>query len=182
MSGRVFWLTAALLLGIAVHLSYILFVPRLEMDARMSQFSALAGTNKLAVVKPGALKDVFPEADPALAHAVCVFDLSAGPVLIKAKVPTGYWLVSFYAPNGDSFYSLNSRQADVRSLDLVIVNRARASDKAASPLPQADSDNQVTVRSPAMRGLVLLRARIPAPALRARIEVDLTASTCGHGS
>ncbi len=178
MSGRLFWFTAALLLAIAVHLAYILFVPRQQMAAMMDQFSALAGVNKLAVVAPEALDRVLPEADPALAYAVCVFDLSAGPVLVKAKIPFGYWLVSLYAPNGDSFYSLNSRQADVKSLDVVIRDRTSAADNRAGAAPQAGADNQVTVKSPSSRGLVLLRARVPTPALGPRIRADLAASAC----
>jgi len=178
MSSRLFWFTAALLLGIAVHLAYILFVPRQQMDAMMGQFSALAGINKLAVLTPEAVDRVLPEADPALAHAVCVFDLSAGPVVVKAKIPSGYWLVALYAPNGDSFYSLNSRQAGVNSLDLVIRNPANAAGDRAGPALQVGADNRVTVRSPSARGLVLLRARVPTPALGPRIRADLAASAC----
>jgi len=178
MSGRLFWFTAALLLGIAVHLAYILFVPRQQMEAKMSEFSALAGVNKLAVLAPEAVDRVLPEADPALAVAACVFDLSDGPVMVNAKIPHGYWLVSLYAPNGDSFYSLNSRQADVSHLDLVIRNRASAAGDQAVPAPQAGAGNRVTVRSPSLRGLLLLRARVPTPALGPRIRADLTASAC----
>ena len=113
MSGRLFWFTVAVLLGIAVHISYILFVPRIQMDAKIGEFTRLAGINHLMVVQPDKLESVLPDADPSLAHAICVFDLSAGPVVVKARVPTGYWLISFYAPNGDGFYSPNNRQADV---------------------------------------------------------------------
>ena len=60
MSGRLFWFTAALLLGIAVHLAFILFVPRQQMEAKMSQFSALAGVNKLAVLTSEAVDRVLP--------------------------------------------------------------------------------------------------------------------------
>jgi len=178
MSGRLFWFTAALLLGIAVHLAYVLFVPRQQMEAKMGQFSALAGVNKLAVLTPEAVDRVLPEADPALAYAVCVFDLSGGPVTVKAKIPRGYWLVSLYAPNGDGFYSLNSRQAGVRRLDLVISNRTNAADKRAGPAPQAGTENRVTVRSPSASGLVLLRARVPTPALGPSVRADLAASAC----
>jgi len=178
MSGRLFWFTAALLLGLAVHLAYILFVPRQQMEARMAQFSALAGVNKLAVLEPRVLDRILPEADPALAYAACVFDLSPGPVVVKATIPAGYWLVSVYAPNGDSFYSLNSRQADVKTLDLVIRNQASAAGDQSGSAPQAGADSQVTVKSPSKQGLVLLRARVRTPALGPRIRADLAASAC----
>ncbi len=178
MSGRLFWLTVAALLGIAVHISYVLFVPRVQMDAKMSEFTRLAGTNHLVVVQQDALESVLPEADPSLVHAVCVFDLSAGPIVVKAKVPIGYWLISFYAPNGDGFYSLNNRQADVRNLDLVVIRKSDASSSDTAAEAQAGADNQITVRSPSLKGLVVLRARIATPAMLARVRADLAASQC----
>lgn len=182
MRDRLFWFTAALLLGIAVHLAYVLFVPRQQMEAMISRFSALAGVNRLAVLSPEAVDRILPEADPALAYAACVFDLSAGPVTVKAKIPLGYWLISLYAPNGDSFYSLNNRQADVKQLDLVIRGRANAGGDQAGPAPQAGAGNRVTVRSPSAHGLVLLRARVPTPALGTRIRADLAESACSPQS
>jgi uncharacterized membrane protein len=182
MNGRLFWLTAALLVGIAAHIAYILFVPRTQMDAKMSDFTALAGTNKLVVVEPDVLATVLPGADPGLAHAVCVFDLASGPVLIKAAVPAGYWLISFYAPNGDSFYSLNDRQADVRTLNLLLT--PKSSDPGIDRLsnPQVGEGSEIAVKSPSARGLVLLRARIEAAALRTRVMGDLATSFCGRAN
>ena len=178
MSGRLFWFTVAALLAIAVHISYILFVPRLQMDTKMSEFTRLAGVNHLMVVQPDKLQSVLPDADPSLAHAICVFDLSAGPVVVKAKVPTAYWLISFYAPNGDGFYSLNNRQADVRNLNLMVVNKSDGTNGNTETGVQAGADNRITVRSPSIRGLVVLRARIAAPAMLARMQADLSASNC----
>ncbi len=178
MSGKLFWFSVAVLLGIAVHISYVLFVPRIQMDAKMSEFTKLAGINHLMVVQPDKLESVLPDADPSLAHAICVFDLSAGPIVVKAMVPTAYWLISFYAPNGDGFYSLNNRQADVRNLNLMVVNKSNGTNGDSSPDALEGTDNQITVRSPSIRGLVVLRARIAAPAMLARVQADLAASNC----
>ena len=178
MNGRLFWLTAALLVGIAAHIAYILFVPRTQMDAKMSSFVALAGTNKLVMVESDALATVLPGADPSLAHAVCVFDLASGPVLIKAAVPASYWVISLYAPNGDSFYSLNNRQADQRNLSLLLTGKSSGPDTDRSSNPQVGEGSEMTIRSPSPRGLVLLRARIEAPALRTRVIGDLATSIC----
>ena len=182
MTGRLFWFTTALLLGLAVHIAYILFVPRSQMDAKMAAFTALAGVNRLAVIEPAALTSVIPEADPWFAHAVCVFDLASGPVRIGAHIPDGYWLISLFAPNGDSFYSLNDRQAGVRNLDLVVTDRQSGRADEASLGAELAGGNAIVVRSPSRRGLALLRARVEMPALRARFTTDLAASTCGPAS
>jgi uncharacterized membrane protein len=181
MSGRLFWFTTALLLGIAVHISYILFVPRTQMDDKMAEFTALAGINKLMVIEPDALAAVVPQADPAMIYAVCVFDVSAGPVLVRAHVPVGYWLISFFAANGDGFYSLNNRQADMRTLSLLVAGKADRPE-ADPASPQVGEGHEISVRSPSLQGLVLLRARVAAPALRSRIKADLAASVCERSS
>jgi uncharacterized membrane protein len=178
MSGRLFWVTAAVLLGIAVHIAYVLFVPRTQMDGKMAEFTGIAGTNKLVVVEPEALEGVVPVADLALVYAVCVFDVSAGPVTVKAHVPVGYWLISFFAANGDGFYSLNNRQADLRRLNLRVVSKDSPPADETDASPQVGEGNEIAVRSPSQQGLVLLRARVRTPALRTRVKAELAASVC----
>jgi uncharacterized membrane protein len=179
MKGRLFWLTTALLLGLAVHIAYILFVPRSQMDAKMAALTTLAGINRLAVIEPAALVDIIPEADPWFAYAVCVYDLASGPVRVRARIPQGYWLLSFYAPNGDSFYSLNDRQADVRELDVVVTDRPAEGAEEGTLGPALGGANSIVVRSPAEKGLALLRARVESPVLISRLKADLAASSCG---
>lgn len=179
MKGRLFWFTTALLLGLAVHIAYILFVPRSQMSAKITALAALAGVNRLTVIEPAALDTVIPAADPWFAHAVCVFDLTSGPVRIRARIPDTYWLISFFAPNGDGFYSLNDRQAGVRELDLMITDRLSEGLEEGALGAQLAVGNAIVVRAPSRRGLALLRARVEMPLLRPRLTAELAASTCG---
>jgi uncharacterized membrane protein len=48
-----------------------------------------------------------------LVHALCIYDLAERPGDHHAAVPNAYWSMTMYSAGGETFYSLNDRQAGI---------------------------------------------------------------------
>ena len=119
-SSRTFWLIFGLLTAVAVHLAYILFVPQSQLNDRISALVAEAGTNRLVVASDDTAAAALASHRNELAYAVCAFDLSRGPLEIKARVPDHYWSLELYGPRGNTIYTLNDMQAPRRQLSFFL--------------------------------------------------------------
>jgi uncharacterized membrane protein len=101
--------------AILVHLLVVWATPRLIMNRLMTgpAAQAMAMRNQAAfppAVDASARRVVMPS--PDLLYSVNVFDVSAGPVRVRANpgLPS-YWSIALYAANSDNFFVLNDRQA-----------------------------------------------------------------------
>jgi uncharacterized membrane protein len=116
--------------------------------------------NSRAVVRPS----------PDLLYAMCIYDLSDGPLRIVAPVPDRYWSMQFYRMNTDNFAGIsNQRSESWRSGTVVDVT-------LIGPDHNPDDYAEEAIRSPTSRGVVLLRAS--AIGDRAAQEAALRASSC----
>ena len=115
-----------------------------------------------------------------LVYAVCAFDLSRGPLEIKAKVPDQYWSLEIYGPRGNTIYTLNDMQAPRRQLSMYLHDD--------NPDPQAiveaaktnnRSLNAITVLTGSTTGIAVLRAAGANPLERRRALDAFNASSCG---
>jgi uncharacterized membrane protein len=81
------FLAAVAIVGALVHFIVILVIPIVatrDAYARLADLGPVGAT--IALARPSPTERRFPYADPALASAFCRFDLSAGPVRVKAPV------------------------------------------------------------------------------------------------
>jgi uncharacterized membrane protein len=90
---------------------------------------------------------------PDLLYSVCVYDLSTGPMRIRANpgLPS-YWSIALYGANSDNFYVINDRKAAGQAVDLLLVPDQQGAHDASAAVPGA----QVVV-SPSRRGFLLMR-------------------------
>jgi uncharacterized membrane protein len=95
-------------------------------------------------------EDPVPMTNADMVTRSAVYDLSDGPVLFEANVPTSlhYWSVTVFGHNSDVLSVTNDRQAGPGPFRLGI----RKADQTT--IPQAD----VEVVSPSERGFLLVRA------------------------
>jgi uncharacterized membrane protein len=120
MKTLLFWTVCILLLAGVVHLGYVLIVPPIEMRAKIDELRQIAGDGALTVLsREDSVRLMGPDGR-WLVHALCVYDLAEGPVMINATVPNSYWSMAIYSAGGETFYSLNDRQAGVEQVDLMI--------------------------------------------------------------
>lgn len=177
MKGLVFWSIAILLLGSVVHLGYVLFVPQLDMRAGIDELRRLAGGGALTVLSRDDSVRLMGPDGRWLVHALCVYDLTEGPLAISATVPDSYWSMAIYSASGETFYSLNDRQADIDQVELMIR-------RASTPIFGEDQElvlpegDVFTVRAPHPKGVVVMRALAGEPAEYEEASRILARSTC----
>lgn len=177
MKGLLFWTVAILLLAGVVHLGYVLIVPQLDMRAGIDELRRLTGSAALTVLSRDDSIRVMGPDGRWLIHALCVYDLSEGPLAVSAMVPATYWSMAIYSASGETFYSLNDRQADVDQVDLLIRQSSAPllGEDQELVLPEGDV---FTVRAPDPKGVVVMRALAGEPAEYERASRILARSSC----
>lgn len=177
MKGLLFWTVAILLLAGVIHLGYVLIVPQFEMRAKIDELRRLAGSGALTVLsREDSVRLMGPDGR-WLVHALCVYDLSEGPLMISAAVPDTYWSMAIYSAGGETFYSLNDRQADIDRVDLMIRQASAAALEEDQELALPDADT-FSVRAPDPLGVVVMRALAGEPAEYERASRILAGSSC----
>lgn len=151
--------TLRFLLAIAViaaitHYAALMFGPSLIMGRAMGGIlQATGGPNAvLHAPRPAAGQDRIVRSSPDLLYSACVYDLTHGPVRVRAEVPQGtYWSVSFYDMNTVNYRVINDAQATAGAVLLVLT-------KAGSNQPTPAGAE--IVASPTDRGIILFRTLI----------------------
>jgi uncharacterized membrane protein len=144
---------ATLIVGVIVHLAVVYATPRLLMRAAIERMSEGSGVNAWRVsdrVTAQSRQIVRPS--PDFAYSACVYDLSQGPVVLRAAEWEPYWSLSLYAENTDNFYVIDDREADYGA-EITLVRAGR---------PHPD-DAATVVESPSRRGIALIRRLAPSP-------------------
>ena len=181
MKTLLFWSVCILLLAGAVHLGYVLIVPPIEMRAKIDELRQIAGSGELVVLsREDSVRLMGPDGR-WLVHALCVYDLDEGPVMINATVPDSYWSMAIYSAGGETFYSLNDRQAGIEQVDLMIrrpTDQAPGEEEELTP----QTDDTFTVRAPDAEGVVVMRALADETAEYGRAAEVLGTSSCRPGT
>jgi uncharacterized membrane protein len=177
MKGLLFWTICILLLAGVVHLGYVLIVPQFEMRAKIDELRQLAGSAALTVLsREDSVRLMGPDGR-WLVHALCIYDLADGPMTINAAVPNSYWSMAIYSAGGETFYSLNDRQAGVERVDLMIRQPSEPVLDGEEELV-LPNDDVFTVRAPDPLGVVVMRALAGEPAEYERASEILARSSC----
>ena len=171
------WLLAGVLLGGIVHLVAILILPSTATQDAYSRFATVAPVNKVTPVQqPSPQNEVMPFMDPAIAAAVCRYDLSGGPIKLSVPVSPAYTSVSFYTRRSVAYYAINDRAAGRRVIELDLMTEQQHND-----MPEEEdvtAADRLIVESPTMTGLIAIRALAPEPGLMPQAQASLAASSC----
>ncbi len=158
-------LTVAAILMVAgvVHIVSLLTMPRVAPE---DAFARVEASGPEAVVRvlprpapqrgagPEKAGDPLPGRDPAVATAICRYDLAAGPMRISAALGgQAFVALSLHSRTGVVFYGLNDRAGNDGRLELVVMtpaqlDAAKARDSEDSPV------RDVRVVAPEPRGFV----------------------------
>jgi uncharacterized membrane protein len=147
-----------LVLAVALHLFVVWLIPRAITEVFLRRIVAQAGYNQ--VVLPPIPTDRSREVvkpSPDLLYAVCIFDLSAGPVRISAQPSAGYWSMALYARNSDNFFHLNDREVKSGRVELIL------SGNDDDPAIRARHPEAILVHSASTVGLMLARSLVLDP-------------------
>lgn len=175
LGGAAVYLAAVLIVAALVHFVVILIIPVVatrDAFARLADLGPVGET--IALARPAPNEARFPYGDPALASAYCRFDLSAGPVRVKAPVGrAGFASLSFHSRRGAVLYALTDRAATHGLMEAVVLTPAQLREFVAHD----DEDNpsqDLRVVSTTNEGFVLMRAFSELPSLfdAAQEQVD----------
>jgi uncharacterized membrane protein len=109
--GRVFWIITAALLGIAIHISYVLFLPGLTFEKKLASITQGQQDNDFAVLDPAVQSSLVQGASPSDVVGLCKLNLSSGKLLLNADLPSTYWTLTVYDSTGQPVYVLTDAQS-----------------------------------------------------------------------
>lgn len=170
---------AGLLLGAIVHLVVVLRVPQVAERDAFGRLSELAGGDHARLVPLSANGvQTLPLPDPAVATAVCAYDLSSGPARVTAA-PSGYFQsLSFHGRGGGVFYALTDRAAIRGAIEITLMTRRQLDEALAEEDEEEEVARDIRIVSPTPQGLVVVRALAPFPSLSRREVQAAEAVTC----
>ena len=174
------WLLAVLFLGGLVHFASILAMPRLaphDAFLRLEERTALGRFVRLDPVS--AQNSIAPFEDPAMALAICRYDLTLGPLHVRGRFEADQLtLLSLHDRFGDVFHSMSDRGAIKGAIDLVILTPAQLATLEAYD-KEDELPSELRVSAPSPRGFVLLRAFAPQAGDRIKAQERLSSLACG---
>jgi uncharacterized membrane protein len=184
-TGLLPWVLAALLIAGAVHIVSVLLTPlvaprhayaRLLEAAKSDAETARNGVMLFDPPAPG--PQLLPFEDPAMAEGVCLFDLTKGPLRLRADIDGEDYLgLSFHGPSGAIFHAMTDRASNKGKIDIIVgdarqIEEMEANDSDETP-PQ---ETRLTAPSPL--GFVLIRALAKRPSDYERARASVEAITC----
>jgi uncharacterized membrane protein len=169
----------AAMIAALVHIVAILIIPLYASRDAFARLSQLGPTNAtIALAQPGPRERLIPYGDPAVASAFCRFDLSNGPLRVKAPVDgSGFASLSFHTRRGSIFYAITDKAATQGMLEALVLTE----DQLRAVSAKDDEDVPVTelrVVSTTRQGFVLMRALSEEPSLYPRAESRVRSLTC----
>lgn len=169
---------AGLILGGIVHLGSVLALPALATRNADTRLAVLAERHQVALVPAsGAGAQAIPFQDPATALAICRFDLSNGPVRVRATPGDAFMSIAFHTPTGGVFYALTDRSAAKGGMEALIVTQAQLDALQAND-PEDEPVRELRLVSPGRAGFVTYRTLAVEPGLRAEAEALLGTARC----
>ena len=169
----------AAMVAALVHIVAILIIPLYatrDAFARVSELGPVNQTIALPRASPG--ERSIPYGDPAVASAVCHFDLGSGPLRVKAPADGSQFVsLSFHTRRGGVFFALNDRAATRGVLDALVVTEEQSRALAAKD----DEDEPVRdlrIVSATATGFVVIRALSEEPSLYPRAELAVRSLSC----
>jgi uncharacterized membrane protein len=173
------YIALGLVLAGLIHVVAVLTLPMLAPKDAQARLAALGPANTMIQLPPAAPgRQVMPMMAPDVRYAVCRYDLSNGPVRLRAKIADGLWLIAFYTPLGENFYAVVGGDMKRPEVDLIIATTDQDVAEIGVDAPEA-FDDVVVVSSPVVEGVALIRAPLAGASRGAEAERALKATNCG---
>ena len=172
------YILLCLVLAGLIHIAAVLALPGLAPKNGWARLVPLGPTNtmiQMPPLTPG--QEVMPMMAADVRYAFCRFDLAQGPVRLKGSVPNDLWMIAFYTPEGDNFYTVPGADMKSAQLDLVIATADQKVAEAGVDAPE-EADELFVIKSPVQEGLAVIRAPLSGPSRTARAEAALKATVC----
>lgn len=149
------WGLVVLFVAAIVHIASILVLPRVAPNDAFSRVAAASPAGAIQLLpKAASRQNAVPFRDPAVASAICRYDLEQGPMRVSAAVSDlAFLTVSFHSRYGLPFYALNDRASNGGKIELVLLSPAQL-EKAEAGDSEDDPVRDVRVAAPTAQGFV----------------------------
>jgi uncharacterized membrane protein len=171
----------AAMIAALVHIVAILIVPLYASRDAFARLSPLGPTDATILLpEPSPATRLVPYGDPAVASAFCRFDLSAGPLRVRAPVdPAGFSSLSFHTRRGAIFYAITDKAATHGALEALVLTE----DQLRAISAKDDEDvpvHELRIVSGTDTGFVVMRSFSEQPSLYPRAENAVKALNCAN--
>ena len=179
LGDAVFYFALTAIVAALVHLIVVLIVPSLaarDAYARLPPLAPLDATVALPRSSPS--ERSLPYADPAIASAVCRYDLGAGPIRVTAPKGRGAFAsISFHSRGGMVFYALTDKAATHGVIEAVLATPEDLRALAAQD-DEEDPSRDLRIAAPAKEGFVVMRVFSELPSLYPEAEAQAKGLAC----
>lgn len=175
------WIVGGILLGAVIHIFSVLFVPVVAEHDAWARLAGVGPINTVRPLPPEAVRNgLLPDLDPSMRHAVCRYNLQAGPLRIQAPVPQVYWSVALYDRHGVNYYALNDRLIAEPSIELWVATqdqllRLGGTGEGVTSSPQ---DGRLVIGAPEEEGFALFRTLEAQPSFAGMVQQALDGIAC----
>lgn len=159
-----------------VHIVSLFALPAFTRDDVFSRLYREAPVNALAIIDEAAARTM-PFTDPAVALAVCRYDLSEGPLRLRVPLSDTFLAIVFAEPKRGVFSSVSDRAATGGSLDVVLATQAQI-DRITGLDDEGQAVEEIRLAAPRAQGLAILKVVVDRPSSRARAEQVLRDARC----
>ncbi|MGP8231622.1 MAG: hypothetical protein ACLQL2_03020 [Methylovirgula sp.] len=173
--------TGVLFVAALVHIVAILVMPQVAPRDAYTRLAVFAKPGQMTLLpRPLPGHQLTPFEDPAVAQAVCLYDLASGPLHLHADLPDNRLLtVSFRTRTGQVFYSMTDRASLHGTIDVRIMTQPQLDAEQEND----DDDNDQPLKelrlvAPDTRGFVLVNALSTHPSERADTEAEVKSVSC----
>ncbi|HUU24718.1 MAG TPA: DUF1254 domain-containing protein [Methyloceanibacter sp.] len=174
------YIALGIVLAGLIHVVAVLTLPTLAPRDAQARLAALGPANTMIQLPPPTPgRQVMPLMAPDVRYAFCRYDLSDGPVRLRAHIADEHWLIGFYTPLGENFYAVVGADMKQPEVDLIIATADQTVAEVGVDSPEA-FDNVVVVSSPVVEGIALIRAPLAGSSRSAEAERALKATYCGQ--
>ena len=167
-----------LTIATATHIASVLLMPHVAPKSAYQHFATTYPAHHLFVLDPQT--EHAPFDDPALLHAVCVFDLSDGPVRLRGPVAADELVtMSMQSDASDVFYSLTDRSAQQGRFDIILLTQAQL-DRAEASDNEDEPVQEQRILTPSLKGFIYIQTLMERPSSRPEAQARLSALTCAQ--
>ncbi len=181
LKGLVLLTLAALVLAGIVHIVTVLMIPALSERDAASAYLGLGVAGRAELVSGAGATPGLPaprEADPAVATAVCGYDLGSGPMRVVARTGTLPLGLTLHRRGGGVIYAITDRAA-IRGVVEFLVMTEEQLDARVARDEEGQTSRELRVVSDTVQGLIVARALAPLPSDLADAEALATGVACG---
>ncbi len=173
------WISSAILLSAIVHILIVLCVPWFATNTGWNRLASLAPVNEMHVFAPVSdKKPPIPLLAPDIRYAFCRYDISDGPVTVRAPMPNALWSIAISNRYGDNFYTISGSDLRRTEIELVISQADEAAEAEAKVGEKSETDNVVAVKAPFPQGVLLIRAPVTSKSYEEMTETLLKKASC----